>query len=38
VKASRYPAIAQAFVEALLSRDARGVLQRLGFPPSVRTP
>ena len=38
VKASKYPAVAQAFVEGLLSRDARGVLQRLGFQPSVRTP
>ena len=38
VKSSKYPAVAQAFVEGLLSRDARGVLQRLGFQPSVRTP
>jgi len=35
VKASKYPAVAQAFVEALLSREARGVLQRLGFQPPV---
>ncbi len=33
VKASRQPALAQAFVDALVSGDAQAVLRRLGFQP-----
>ena len=33
VKASKHPAIAQAFIDLLLSADGRAVLGRLGFQP-----
>ena len=33
IKASKQPALAQAFIDLLVSRDGQGVLSRLGFQP-----
>jgi molybdate transport system substrate-binding protein len=33
IKGSKQPALAQAFIELLVSRDGQGVLSRLGFQP-----
>jgi ABC-type molybdate transport system substrate-binding protein len=34
IKASRQPALAQAFVELLMSPDGQATLSRLGFQPA----